>query len=183
MSKIIILDRDGVINKSCGWVLKPEDIILEDGAAEAISLLNKALIKVVIATNQSPVGRGLISPSQLESIHEKLKKDLYKSHHATIDGIYFCPDHPQNATNRRKPGNGMLLEALKDFNARPEETPFVGDNIIDLQAAQKTGCPGHFVLTGHGKNLLTAVEQEFPQAVIHKKLLSAVQWLLGNHFV
>ncbi len=182
MEKIIILDRDGVINKSSGWILKPEEIILEEGAGQALSALNASGIKVVVATNQSPVGRGLISEAVLYAIHEKLKNDLKIHHNAHIDAIYFCPDHPDNPTNRRKPGNGMLLEALADFGVNPIDTPFVGDNIIDVQAAHTTGCPSHFVLTGHGRSLQTTVKEKFPQVVVHKNLFHAVEWLLENHF-
>jgi len=183
MKKIIILDRDGVINKSCGWILDPKDLILEQDAAKAIFTLNSANIKVVVATNQSPIGRGLLSENQLSSIHEKLQDDLWKTHNASIDAIYFCPDHPEKATNRRKPGNGMLLEALQDFGAEAHNVPFVGDNIIDLQAAEKTGCPGHFVLTGHGRAQEQNVKEKFPQAMVHTNLFSAVKWLMENHFV
>lgn len=180
--KLVLLDRDGVINFSPGksYVMSPSEMILLPQAGEAISKLNKQGIKVAVITNQSIIGQGDLSLQELDEIHAHLQ-NLLEKENAWIDKIFFCPDSPQAPTYRRKPNPGMLLEALEFFDAIPSETPFVGDALSDLEAAFKAGCPRHLVRTGHG--LLTEQTEEikdFSPVTIHEDLSSAVQHLLKS---
>lgn len=180
--KLILLDRDGVINVSPGksYVMCPEEFILYKGAGEAIALLNKALIKVAIVTNQSIVGQGGLHINDLHRIHDHLDH-LLKPFGAWIDKIFFCPDPPHAPTHRRKPNPGMLEEALMFFKADPASTPLIGDSLTDLIAAQKAGCPRHLVLTGHGSAVLSqGIPSELLPVMIHDNLLAAVSSLLKN---
>lgn len=183
MVQLVVLDRDGVINQTApgGYVLDPDNLVLEPGAAQAIALLNDRNVKVVVATNQSPVGRGWITEEELQSIHVRLQ-NLLQDYGAHIDAFYCAFDHPDDPTHRRKPAPGMLLEALEDFEAGASMTPFIGDTFSDMKAADAAGCLPHFVLTGHGAEEKKHVEKTFPEAIIHTNLLAASSWLMEHHF-
>jgi len=152
---LILLDRDGVLNEDrVDYVKSLEELIMVAGSAAAVGRLNAAGCKIAIVTNQSCIGREVITEEQLEQIHEKIQRELtaYTGH---IDKWYVAPDHPDRATARRKPGPGMMLEALEHFNVAPENAVLIGDALRDLQAAKAAGC--HFILVRTGKG--AALEQ------------------------
>jgi len=178
--KLILIDRDGVINDEIGgYIRSPGDIRMIPGSARAIARLNNAGLKLAVCTNQSVVGRGMIDMAMLEKIHEHIRRELAREG-ARIDAWFICTDHPDRATRRRKPGPGMLEEALAQFKAVPAETPMIGDNLRDLEAAAAVGCPRHLVRTGHGAK---AQAEGIPPAVlpvrVHDDLAAAVTALLG----
>lgn len=148
---LVLLDRDGVINADradsvrsiAEWEPLPR-------AGQAIALLNRAGFKVAVVTNQSVVGRGMISQAELDEIHTHMRAVLSRDG-AHLDAIYCCTDAPDHATDRRKPAPGMLLQALQDFGADASRTPMVGDALTDLQAASAAGCPRYLVTTGKGR--------------------------------
>lgn len=180
--RLILLDRDGVINVSPGksYVMSPQELTLIEGTGQAISLLNKAHIKVAIITNQSIVGQGGLDIKDLHQIHDHLM-DLLKPFNAWVDKIFFCPDPPDAPTPRRKPNPGMLEEALHFFKATPSSTPMVGDSLTDLIAAKKAGCPRHLVRTGHGSDVISqGIPPELLPVKIHNDLLDAVTFLLSK---
>ncbi len=176
---LILLDRDGVINEERGdYVTRPEEMILIDGTADAIARLNRAGYRIAVVTNQGCIGRGLIDEARLKDIHEHMQT-LLAAAGARIDKIYVCPDPPWTATERRKPAPGMLNEALKEFAARPEQTPFIGDSLRDLQAACAAGCPPMLVRTGHGRRTERNGLPPLPLPVkIHDDLAAAVDYIL-----
>lgn len=176
---LVLFDRDGVINVDTPeGITQPEQLRLIDGSAQAIARLNQAGIKVAVITNQSVVGKGLISEAQLHEIHAFLTS-LLAEHGAHLDAIYWCGDAPDAPSHRRKPAAGMLHEALADFGENPAETPMVGDALRDLQAAQVAGCPAHLVLTGKGQKTAEMMHKEHPlQAQRHDDLAAFVDvWL------
>ncbi|MAR57043.1 MAG: D-glycero-beta-D-manno-heptose-1,7-bisphosphate 7-phosphatase [Rickettsiales bacterium] len=176
---LVLLDRDGVINVDLpNGVIDTAQLELIPGSAEAIARLNAADIRVAICTNQSNIGRGNLTEDQLAEIHQHLKAQLAESG-AEIDAIYFAPDRPDAASPRRKPSSGMLQEALHDFHALPAETPFIGDAITDLQAAQAIGCPFYLVRTGKGRITASLPElRSHPPLAIVDDLSAAVDhWL------
>ncbi|MBT4879527.1 MAG: HAD-IIIA family hydrolase [Alphaproteobacteria bacterium] len=178
-TKLVLLDRDGVINEDRqDYVKSVEEFVILPGVIEAIQLWKQAGWKIALVTNQSAIGQNIISEEDLQAIHDHLQTVLRKNN-AKIDKIYVCPDHPQFPTNRRKPNPGMIHEALADFNVEAAETPFIGDTIRDLEAAFSAGCPRHLVRTGHGR----AIEKEgLPLSIlpvsIHDDLLSATKSIL-----
>lgn len=149
---LVLLDRDGVINADTpSGITCASQLRLIAGSAEAIAQLNAAGLKVAVITNQSVVGKGLMSEAQLEDIHAALRAML-ASVGARLDAILWCGDAPDNLTStRRKPAAGMLLEALAMFGASAAHTPMVGDDLRDMQAAFAAGCPRHLVQTGKGQ--------------------------------
>jgi len=178
---MVLLDRDGVLNLDRPDSVKsPDELVLFPGAAEAVAKLNAAGIKAVVVTNQSVVGRGLIDEAMLAAIHEKLHAELAKKG-ARLDAVIVCTDHPERASERRKPGAGMLREALARFGVAPDRALVIGDALRDLEAAAAAGCPGVLVRTGKGR----ATEAEgIPARLgplrVHDDLAGAVAALLGQ---
>ena len=150
MIKLIVLDRDGVINEdSDQYVKSPQEFVPIKGSLEAIASLNSAGYTVVVATNQSGIARGLFTLDVLEGMHQKLN-DLLGKHNGRIDKIYFCPHGPEDNCDCRKPLPGMLEQILKDYPVEPGSVIAVGDSLRDLQAAKAVGMVPVLVRTGKG---------------------------------
>ncbi|NWH08714.1 MAG: HAD-IIIA family hydrolase [Alphaproteobacteria bacterium] len=151
MPMLILLDRDGVLNEDRNpGVTSPGELVLLPGAPEAVARLNAAGHKVALITNQSVVGRGIIPPAMLETIHGHLREGL-AAKGAHLDLILACTDPPWAATERRKPRPGMLREAMQHFRERPENAIMVGDALRDMEAAAEAGCRRILVRTGKGR--------------------------------
>lgn len=152
--KLVILDRDGVINfDSDQFIKSPDEFKIIPGTLESIAKLNQHGIKVVIATNQSGIGRGLFDMDTLNLIHKKLHTSLAEVG-GRIEAIFFCPHVDSDNCECRKPKNGMFLEIAETFNISLHGIFAVGDSLRDLQAAFSVGCQPILVLTGKGKNTL-----------------------------
>ena len=152
--QILILDRDGVINQdSDDYIKSPEEWMPIPGSLEAIAHFNQLGIKVVVATNQSGVGRGLFTLDTLAAIHQKMQAML-KAAGGHIDGVYFCPHHPDDGCDCRKPKPGLLLQIQRDFNIDLTQAIVVGDSLRDIQAAQAVGAYPMLVKTGKGERTL-----------------------------
>lgn len=148
---IVILDRDGVINQdSDAFIKTPEEWIAIPGSLEAIARLNQAGYRVVVASNQSGLARGLFDQAALEAIHKKMESSLRKLG-GRLDGIYYCPHGPDDNCHCRKPKPGLLLQIAEDLGLDSIEGVLVGDSLRDLQAAQAVGIKPVLVLTGKGK--------------------------------
>ena len=173
--KLALIDRDGVINEEIGEHVKSRDQLrIMPQALEAMALLNQQGFTTVIITNQSVVGRGLITLSTLNEIHAHLIKKVEESGGKIAD-IFFCTDHPDQATNRRKPGPGMLIEALEKYGTTPEKTPFIGDTLTDMEAAYTAGCLRYLVMTGHGQKASQNIPQHLLPVTICTDILDAAQ--------
>lgn len=150
---LILLDRDGVINTDIKphGTLHPDELTIYEFVPEAIYQLKKAGYHIAVITNQSAIEKELMSVSTLTTLHHMIQYHCRSYHkEAYIDAFYYCSDHPDRPTQRRKPNAGMIYEALHDFAARPENTVFVGDSMRDVQAACITGCIPYLVKTGNG---------------------------------
>lgn len=141
--KCAFLDRDGVINQDKGYISKLSDFKIYPGVGKAISLLNKRNYLVIIITNQSGIGRGLIKIKELENLHNYLRKKIKKDR-AKIDDIFYCPFHPEfgkgkykKKSNDRKPGDGMIRKAIKKWKIDTKKSFMIGDKISDKIAAKK----------------------------------------------
>jgi D-glycero-D-manno-heptose 1,7-bisphosphate phosphatase len=149
--KLVILDRDGTINHdSDEYIKSPEEWKPIDGSLEAIARLTQADYKIVVATNQSGIARGLFDTTTLIAIHDVLQRALGQVG-GRIDAFFFCPHAADSACECRKPKPGMLLEIAGRFNASLGEVYMVGDALRDLQAAAAAGARPVLVLTGKGK--------------------------------
>jgi D-glycero-D-manno-heptose 1,7-bisphosphate phosphatase len=173
---LIILDRDGVINYDSEQFIKsPEEWRPIPGSLEAIALLNRWGWRVVLASNQSGVGRGLFDMDTLNAIHDKMIKSLAQVG-GRLDAIFFCP-HPADSTcNCRKPKPGLLVEISERFNTSLTGVPVVGDSLRDLQAAVTVGAQPCLVLTGKGAKTRELSELP-PQTMIFDNLAAVAAQL------
>jgi D-glycero-D-manno-heptose 1,7-bisphosphate phosphatase len=154
--KLVVLDRDGVINAdSDAFIKTPDEWVALPGSLEAIARLNQAGYRVAIATNQSGIGRGLFDMDALNAMHLKMHRAA-AAVGARIDAVFFCPHTADDHCECRKPKPGMLKMIAERFEIEPEETPCVGDSLRDLQAGAALGFVPHLVLTGKGKKTLEA---------------------------
>ena len=146
--KLVILDRDGTINSdSDDYVKSPEEWQPLPGALEAIARLNQAGWHVVIASNQSGLGRGLFDVASLNAMHAKMHKML-ATVGGRIDAVFYCPHAPEESCNCRKPLPGLFEQIGSRFGVPLKDVPTAGDSVRDLQAGSAAGCRPHLVLTG-----------------------------------
>ena len=172
--KLAILDRDGVINEDSDKFIKsPEEWMAIPGSLEAIARLNHAGYMVILATNQSGVGRGLFEVSMLNAIHERMNRALAQIG-GRIDAIFFCPHALEANCACRKPRPGLLEEIARRFSVDLKGVPSVGDSLRDLQASAAVGALPILVLTGKGEATRSA--GELPEGtLIYPDLAAAVR--------
>ena len=158
--KLVILDRDGVINKDSSTFIKsPEEWIPIKGSLEAIARLSQAGYEVVIITNQSGVGRGLFSADMLAQIHVRMI-DYVQQYGGKIQSVLFCPHHPNDGCECRKPLDGLYQELASRLNVNYSGVYSVGDSVRDLLAAKKAGASPVLVKTGNGRKSLKTIANE-----------------------
>jgi D-glycero-D-manno-heptose 1,7-bisphosphate phosphatase len=140
--KAAFLDRDGVINRKARqgeYVTRWEEMYILPGVAASITLLNRAGFRVIIASNQRCVAKGLITTAELDQMHEQLCACLAASG-ATIDSIYYCPHEATPPCSCRKPAPGMLLAAAREHHLDLSNSWMIGDSEIDVAAGRNAGC-------------------------------------------
>jgi D-glycero-D-manno-heptose 1,7-bisphosphate phosphatase len=174
--KLVILDRDGVINEDSDEFIKSVDEWQPiPGSLEAIAQLSQAGFTIAIASNQSGIGRGLLDYDALFAIHARMQRAVTDLG-GKIDLIEFCPETPENATNMRKPGPGMLLDIARRLQTPLDGVPFVGDSLSDIQAARAAGARPILVLSGKG--LRTKKDHELSEAEVFQDLaVFAKYWI------
>jgi D-glycero-D-manno-heptose 1,7-bisphosphate phosphatase len=179
--KLVLLDRDGVLNRDRPDSVKtPAELELLPGAAPAVARLNQAGCKVALVSNQSVVGRGVISADMLELIQRHLADRLAQSG-ARLDASFICTDPPGPPSPRRKPAPGMLREAMQRFGIDPCTTVMIGDDLRDLQAAAAAGCARILVRSGKGAATQAAgLPPEVLPVGVHEDLAAAVEALLAE---
>jgi len=170
--KLVVLDRDGVINlDSDQYIKSPEEWKPIAGSLEAIARFTQAGFRVVVATNQSGLGRGLFDMATLNAMHDKMHKAVNQLG-GRIDAVFFCPHAQDAGCACRKPKPGMLLEIAARFNLALAGVPVIGDSLRDLQAASAAGARPVLVLTGKGEQTLKA--GGLPEGTeIHQNLAAA----------
>ncbi|MBN2468368.1 MAG: HAD family hydrolase [Deltaproteobacteria bacterium] len=182
----VFLDRDGTIIKEVGYLCCLEDMQLLPDVAGAIRMLNEKGIKAVVVSNQSGVARGIVSEDTILMIHDELQKALQRAG-AFLDGIYFCPHHPEYGSQRyrkdcfcRKPNPGMLEQAAHDMNIDLGRSYLIGDTLRDMETAGNAGVTGVMVLTGYGKEEERKIQAENTKRTprfIASDLLAAIRWV------
>lgn len=175
--KLIILDRDGVINyESAEFIKSPEEWIPIPGGLEAIAKLNQAGFTVVIATNQSGIGRGLYDENTLTLIHKKMQNELKKLG-GHIDKIFYCPHRPEDNCDCRKPKTGLFDQIATEYKISLNNIPAIGDSLRDIQAAQAAGCQAILVRTGNGENFLKQ-QLPLPHVIVFSDLAAAADAII-----
>ncbi len=175
--KLIVLDRDGVINEdSPDFIKSPGEWIPIPGSLDAIARLNRAGWTVTVATNQSGLGRGLFNQTTLEAIHQRMLGEVAACG-GHIEIIEYCPALPGEDAACRKPRPGMLLEIARRLGASLQDVPMVGDARRDIEAARAVGARPLLVLTGKGRGTLEQLD-EAHELEVFPDLAAAVDALL-----
>lgn len=175
-TRAILLDRDGVINRDrVDYVKSADELVMIDGAAAAVAALNAAGYTVLVVTNQSCVGKGLLSLAEVRNINQLLQEELRRAG-GTVDGFYVCPHAPDHGCDCRKPAPGLFLQAAEDWGFDPAETWMVGDAPRDIEAGDAAGNKTALVLTGKGRRS----RAKLPDTPAFENLAEFVRQLLGG---
>ena len=174
--KLIILDRDGVINEdSRHYIKSPDEWMPIEGSLEAIGLLNKNGFTVVVATNQGAIGKKIFSEITLNKIHKKMQ-DLLREKKAKIDKIFYCPHVDEDNCSCRKPKNGLMEKIKEHYNISLDKIPAIGDSARDLEAYSRSDAQPILVRTGNGKDV--EEEKSYPSnTLIFDNLLEASKFI------
>ena len=180
--KLVILGRDGILNHFReNHVTAPEEWRPIPGALEAVARLNHAGWHVVVATNQSGIGRGMIDMAAVNAVHAYMNQQLMVQG-GRLDAVFFCPHTPEDDCECRKPRPGMLLDIGRRYGLDLAQVPMVGDTLRDLQAAHHAGCLPHLVRSGRaaalGAEQIQALLAQVPGAQVHNSLSDFVDHLL-----
>lgn len=173
----VFLDRDGTMAPDVHYCCRPEDFNLFPDVAKAIKLLNQRGFKVIVITNQSGIARGYFSEETLVKIHEKMKRELAKEG-AYVDAIYYCPHHPDDNCDCRKPKPKLVFQAARDFEIDLTQSFVVGDMQLDVEFGKAANCKT--ILIGEGM----ALDEKTNPDAIASDLSEAVQLILrctGEH--
>ncbi|GAB4434876.1 MAG: D-glycero-beta-D-manno-heptose 1,7-bisphosphate 7-phosphatase [Anaerolineae bacterium] len=150
-ARAVFLDRDGVINANRDDYVKTwDEVEILPGALEALARLAQTGYRVVLTSNQSPIGRALVTTEAVEAIHARLRARI-EAAGGRLDAIYFCPHRPEDGCPCRKPAPGMLLQAARDLDLSLADSYMVGDALSDVEAGQRAGATAILVLSGRGQ--------------------------------
>lgn len=153
--RFVALDRDGTLIALKHYLSDPDDVQLLPAAAPALRRLRALGLGLIVITNQSAVGRGIITEAQLGQIHARLDEQL-AAEGLALDGVYSCPHAPDHGCECRKPRPGMLLKAAKQLHFEPGRCFVVGDNVADIELGQHVGAATFLVRTGYGAEIEAA---------------------------
>jgi D-glycero-D-manno-heptose 1,7-bisphosphate phosphatase len=176
--KLIMLDRDGVINEdSADYIKSVEEFHPLPGSLEAIAALSKAGFKLAVVSNQSGLARGYFSQKTLEAMHDFLCESV-KKHGGILDAIFYCPHLPEDHCDCRKPKTALLEKAARHFQVKPSETIFIGDSWKDMQAAMAFHSLPILVKTGNGETVTK--NYDLTHITVCDTLSQAAQWILSE---
>ena len=177
--KLIVLDRDGVINHdSDAYIKSADEWVPIDGSLEAIARLNHAGYVVVVASNQSGLARGYFDIEALSAMHQKMDEMLVKIG-GQVDAVFYCPHGPDDGCECRKPKPGMLLEIGQRFNVPLKDVVFIGDSISDIKAASNARARAILVRTGKGVKAEKIMQAECKEPIpVFDDLAAAVTEIL-----
>ena len=182
MDKTVFLDRDGVINRdSPAYIKSWEEFTFLPGSLDALRELNKNGYRVILITNQSAVGRGMITSAGLNHMHQMMKDEIV-SHGGLVSDIFFCPHMPDKGCDCRKPAPGMILQAREKYHIDLSQAVMVGDSAKDIECAGNAGCSrAVLVKTGNGRQAEKQLIKKgiFPDYVA-ADLFNAAQWIMGK---
>ena len=151
---VVFLDRDGTINEEVGYLRQPEDLKLLPRAAEGLRLLKEAGLALVVLTNQSGIARGYFDEETLARVHERLN-ELLAAQGVELDGLYYCPHHPDEGCSCRKPKTGLAERAAEELGLDLKRAFVVGDRDVDVALGKNLGATSVLVLTGYGRRDLS----------------------------
>lgn len=177
----VFLDRDGTLNPDPGYINSPDQYELFPGVPEALARLKRAGARLIVVTNQSGIARGFLTPEDLAAVHMKLKR-LLDVADVSLDSIYFCPHHPDDGCDCRKPNRGMIDQAVREWGMNLDRSYLIGDHIRDIELAKRIGARSVLMTTG----VMSPQEAERLKASepapdwIASSLAGAADWLLTD---
>ena len=158
--RYVVVDRDGTLNVEKHYLSDPAELELMPGVPEGLKLLQRHGFGLVVISNQSGVGRGIVSRNAVEAINARLR-ELLERQGVRLDGIYYCPHTPEQNCDCRKPSPVMLYKAAQDLDFNPEESFVVGDKCSDLEMGKRANAVTILVLTGYGKQQALREKADF----------------------
>ena len=184
MRPAVFLDRDGTLIEESGYLDRLDRLAFFPFSADAVRLLNRAGLAVVVATNQSGIARGLVKEAFIAEVHRHITETLAAGN-ARIDAFYYCPHHPDGTLESyrqdcdcRKPQPGMLRQAASDLGLDLARSFVVGDRWQDLIAGHAVGARTILVRTGYGRISEAEAPEAFTPDVVADNLMAAVSWIL-----
>lgn len=174
----IFLDRDGTLNSDPGYIKSLEQYEFFDFTLHALKQLGEAGNRFCIITNQSGIDRGVVDIDALSEIHQYILNQFYDND-LDLLGIYYCPDHPDDATENRKPGTGMFQQAARDHGIDLTKSIMIGDAVSDIEAGVNSGMETMLVLTGKDKFSQAKFSDQYPTFIV-KNLFEGAQKILWD---
>lgn len=178
-SKAVFIDRDGTINVDVHYLDNPDKFEMYPGVGDGVKKLKEEGFKIIVITNQSGIARGHFTEKQLFNIHERMKKEI-KQFNVTLDGIYYCPHHPDDSCNCRKPNTGLFDMAINEHKIDVKKSYMLGDKILDIGAGKKIGTRTVLIPEPHIRDefLSKKNEWEYNPDYIANDFMDAVEWIL-----
>lgn len=178
-NKAVFIDRDGTINANVEYLDNPDNLQIYPRVAEGIKLLKKNGYKIIIVTNQSGIARGYFTEDTLEKIHQRMKNELSEKG-ASVDAIYYCPHHPDDLCDCRKPNTGLLDKAIKDFEIDISTSFIIGDRMLDVEAGKKIGLKTVLVPEKKEQVAKEMKESRVKPDYLCDDFFTGVKWVLEN---
>ncbi|MBU4444368.1 D-glycero-beta-D-manno-heptose 1,7-bisphosphate 7-phosphatase [bacterium] len=177
--KAIFIDRDGTINVDVHYLDDPDKFEMYPGVGEGVKKLKDKGFKIIVITNQSGIARGYFIEKQLWNIHEIMKKE-FQEFDVVLDGIYYCPHHPNDKCDCRKPNTGLFEKAIKEHDIDVKKSYMLGDKTLDVGAGKKIGARTVLVPEPHIRDELLSNknEWEYGPDYIADDFMDAVEWIL-----
>ena len=182
----VFVDRDGTLIEEVGYLDRPERVVLYPWTIDAVRLLNRAGVRVIVLTNQSGVARGFFPEAVVQQVHDHITALLAEGG-ARIDAYYYCPHHPDGriaeftrACECRKPGRGLVDRAARDLGIDPAKSFTVGDRWLDVAVARRVGARGILVRTGYGVSEESRPQDGLAADAVVDNLIAATSWILGS---
>jgi D-glycero-D-manno-heptose 1,7-bisphosphate phosphatase len=180
-SKAAFLDRDGTIIEERDFIPSPDEVEFVPGSIDAVKMLRSSGYKIVVISNQSGIGRGILTEKMVAEVNQSFL-DRLKDQGASADGLYFCPHHPDDDCDCRKPKTGMIERAVRELGLDLEDALVIGDKLADVRLGKNIGAKTALVLTGYGKQeaeKLKGLDSSDQPDFVAKNLLEAVNRLTG----
>lgn len=184
-SKACFLDRDGVLIEEGNYLSSPSGVVIFSETIQALKILRENGFKVIVITNQGGVAKGYYKEKSISEVHKEIDCQLIKFG-LKVDKYYYCPHHPEGTVKKysitckcRKPSPGLIFDAVKDFDIDISKSFLIGDKISDIEAAQKAGCEGILVRTGHGLEYIEKAKKK--NIIIAENILEAVKLFLDTN--
>jgi histidinol-phosphate phosphatase family protein len=185
-TRAVFLDRDGTLIEDVGYLERVDRVVLYPWSIDAIRLLNRAGLRVVVTTNQAGVARGYFTEALVEDVHRHIDSRIAQGG-ARIEAYYYCPHHPEGRVEAyrrtcdcRKPGRGLIDRAARDLGIDPAQSFVIGDRWLDIELARTVGARGVLVRTGYGVTEEWRSVPGLSADVITDNLNDAVGWILRS---